>query len=125
MQISTGHFGREHYQNGPANAFRHALWNVLIAQRCMNTMRKLEPALRWTEKITDWHEKAFFSQTLPMKMDYHNNAIGRSLVRKNPMFSTKEYVNSLLELTKAARLITLETDLNQSKNQLVYISNGA
>jgi len=40
MQIATLNFGRKHYQNGQANAFRHALWNVLIAQKCMSVFSR-------------------------------------------------------------------------------------
>jgi len=34
LKISTEHYGRSHYQNTPANAFRHAFWNYLIAIKC-------------------------------------------------------------------------------------------
>ena len=33
MQLSTQIYGPLHYGNGQANAFRHALWNVLIAKK--------------------------------------------------------------------------------------------
>ena len=66
MKLSTEHFGRKHYQNGRGNAFRHALWNVLIAKYCHPVAASLERAVEWTKKITDWHEEAFFGKTLPI-----------------------------------------------------------
>ncbi|NKI31082.1 DUF6973 domain-containing protein [Croceivirga thetidis] len=123
MQVSSEHFGRKHYQNGQANAFRHALWNVLIAKSCARKKEKLKNALDWTKKITDWHEKAFFSKSLPMTMDYHNNAVGRWLFETNSRYSKEEFITNLLVLTAKATQITKESNLELYKNQLVYITN--
>ena len=123
MQLSTAHFGRKHYQNGQANAFRHALWNVLIAKYCAKSANVVDRALNWTKKITDWHEETFFSKELPMKMDYHNNAVGRDLFKKYPQWPQVAFVQKLVSLSDRAIKIKSETDLNQYKNQLVFISN--
>ena len=123
MRISSDHFGRKHYQNGQANAFRHALWNVLIAKFCARRKLNVTRAINWTKKITDWHEKAFFSKSLPMKMDYHNNAVGRWLFESNSGCSKEEFINSLLALTAKAIQISKESNLELYKNQLVYITN--
>ena len=123
MQLSTEHFGRKHYQNGPANAFRHALWNVLIAKYCTRTYMATRHALAWTTKITNWHEETFFSKELPMKMDYHNNQVGRSLFMAYPQWELEQFINELLGLTLKAIKITRDSDLNQYKNQLVFITD--
>lgn len=122
MQISSEHFGRKHYQNGQANAFRHALWNVLIAKSCTKKKRNVARAIKWSKKITDWHEKAFFSKSLPMKMDYHNNAVGRWLFESNSGHTNEEFITSLLALTAKAIQISKESNLELFKNQLVYIT---
>ncbi len=123
MQISTKHFGRKHYQNGQANAFRHALWNILIAKKCITLNQSIDKVLAWTKKITDWHEKAFFSNELPMNMDYHNNAVGRIVFGENPIWLEEQFVNHLLKLAFNAIKIDGASDLNLFKNQLVYISD--
>ena len=123
MSISTHHFGRKHYQNGQANAFRHALWNILIATKSHKLNQSVEKILKWTKSITDWHEQAFFSKKLPMKMDYHNNAVGRKLFEENFEWSHDEFIKKLLLLTAEAIKIKEFTDLNLLKNQLVYISD--
>lgn len=125
MQISTLHFGRKHYQNGRANAFRHALWNILIAKRCLKQNQSVERVLTWAKNITDWHEQAFFSKVLPMKMDYHNNAVGRTIFRENLVWSKTEFVNFLLQLTQNAIKIDESIDLNPLKKQLIYISDDS
>lgn len=123
MKISTEHFGSKHYQNGQANAFRHALWNILIITYSRSAKNHFERALRWAKKITDWHEVTFFSKELPMKMDYHNNEVGRALFQKHFRFSEEQFVHTLLKLTKKAIKIDKDTDLKLLKNQLVYISD--
>ncbi|MEM1258780.1 MAG: hypothetical protein AAGH81_09630 [Bacteroidota bacterium] len=123
MELSTEHFGEKHYQNGQANAFRHALWNVLIAKYCTTSTKATFRALNWTKKITDWHEETFFSKELPMKMDYHNNEVGRNLFEEHPKWSQVAFVQRLLALTENALKINLETNLNQLKNRLVYVSD--
>lgn len=123
MRISTAHFGRQHYRNGQANAFRHALWNILIALGCGKVSSNIEKVVLWTKSITDWHEETFFSQELPMKMDYHNNEVGRLLFHHNQGWTELQFVNELLKLLESAKQIKQETPLNLIKNQLVYISN--
>ena len=123
MQLSTEHFGRKHYQNGKANAFRHALWNILIAKYCHSFTVSLERALDWTKKITDWHEEAFFGQTLPMLMDCHNNEVGRNLYRGNANWTKETFLEALLKHTQSAIKVNQDFALNQYKNQLVYISD--
>lgn len=123
MQLSTEHFGRKHYLNGQANAFRHALWNVLIGKTCWKGRKGIDRVVQWTKKITDWHEEAFFSQELPMKMDFHNNAVGRILFETKKEWTEDQFIQHLLHLTAAAVKIDRRTDLGMLTGQLVYISN--
>ena len=125
MELSTEHFGKKHYQNGPANAFRHALWNVLIAHYCLKVARNLEKVLTWTKAITDWHEQAFFGKELPMQMDYHNNEVGRYLFEQHPRKTVAYFVTILLQMTESAHYINKESSLESFKNQLVYITKDA
>ncbi len=123
MSISENHFQRKHFQNGKSNAFRHGLWNVLIAKQCLKFSSNLQKVLHWTKAITDWHEEAFFSQELPMKMDYHNNAVGRNLLTTNRNGTKNHLITQLLELTKKAIKIEEHTNLDVLENQLVYITD--
>lgn len=123
MAISTEHFGKNHYQNGQANAFRHALWNVLIAKYTAKSKSQVKRALHWAKKITDWHEETFFSKELPMKMDFHNNEVGRNLFRENVEWAEEKFISQLLSMTNNAIKVNKDMKLNQFKNQLVFISN--
>ena len=123
MSISEHYFQKKHYQNGKANAFRHSLWNVLIAKRCCKVSANLQKVLQWTKNITDWHEEAFFSHELPMKMDYHNNRVGRKLLAIQKDNTEHHFIKQLLELTNEAVKIDEATPLTELENQLVYISD--
>ena len=121
VRISTHHFGRLHHKNGPANAFRHALWNYLIAEACFPWTSKEERAIVWAEKITLWHEDSFPNKELARKMDLHNNAVGRDLLRQGRDREREVVIGLLLEMSGASVLIDTGTDLSQLKNQLVHI----
>lgn len=121
MQISTEHYQRKHYLNGRANAFRHALWNYLIAQYCIKWSKNRDSVLLWTKNITDWHEFAFPNEALTQKMDFHNNEIGRTLFIKNENESVLEVIEILMDKTKKSLFIDLSTDLKSVSNQLVHI----
>ncbi len=121
MAISTKLYGREHYKNGPANAFRHAFWNYLIAKKCFSWKKKVESVLTWTKKITDWHEAAFPNRELSRMMDLHNNEVGRFMFKECLTKLESQVVDTLREMTSDAVKINAKTDLTLLKNQLVYI----
>ena len=56
FRISQKHFPNIHWKHNKANAFRHALWNVLIAKKSSVFSKNNEKILDWTKTITDWHE---------------------------------------------------------------------
>ncbi len=121
MALATQHFGSEHYKNGPANAFRHALWNYAIAKECTKWSKNYDRILCWTKNITDWHERAFFGQTLSGIMDFHNNKVGRSLFLEHRTSAFQTVIDVLLERTQGSTPITETTNLDELKNHLVHI----
>lgn len=123
MRTSTDHFGSKHYQNGPANAFRHALWNFLIAKKCTKWSKNQEKILKWTKNITEWHEEAFKNREMARLMDLHNNAIGRTAYCANSLNSIDEVEEILLEMTTQAVKINNEKESLQYKNHLVFLTS--
>ncbi len=123
MAISTSHFGRKHYQNGPANAFRHALWNYLIAKKCTNKSKNTDRVLFWTKSITDWHEIAFANRDLAKRMDFHNNTIGRNVFLENPLQPLEKVIAHFLELTVQSIKINSDSDLTQYRLSLVHLTD--
>lgn len=121
MRVSTAQYGKLHHKNGPANAFRHALWNCMIAQRCFRWAKNEIKVLDWTKKVTDWHEEAFLNKALAKAMDLHNNAVGRFIFEQNPGKSEEEIISILKEMASESTKIEDNTNLSVLKNQLVHI----
>lgn len=121
MRLSTKHFGREHYRNTPANAFRHALWNYLIAHHCAKRSTNQAKVLKWTKAITDWHENAFINRKLARLMDFHNNEIGRTLYLTHYSKNIESVIKILLNKTNTAIQIKNPEAIATACNQLVYL----
>ncbi|MDT0606129.1 DUF6973 domain-containing protein [Croceitalea rosinachiae] len=123
LQVSTQHFGTAHYQNTPANAFRHAYWNYLIARKCTKWSESNKKIMNWTSAITDWHENAFKNRPLARLMDLHNNKIGRTVFLNNSKQSTEKVLLIFLEMTKDSIKISKEEELPKNINNLVHITD--
>lgn len=98
-------YGNKHHKNGPENAFRHALWNTLIVQRCLTNGRPLEQSLDWAKTITDWHEDFSPNVDLAREMDLHNNRVGRDLIAEFPDESEDFLVGQLLKMVPLSRYV--------------------
>ena len=121
IAISTKNYGKLHHKNGPANAFRHAFWNYLIAKRCFTWQRNEEAVLVWAKKVTDWHEDSFPNKKLPRKMDLHNNKVGRFIFEQNMEKSEQEIVELLKKMAMESIKIDENSDLSEYKNRMVHI----
>jgi len=123
LKVSTQHFGRAHYQNTPANAFRHAYWNYLIAKYCTNWSQNQERILNWTKSVTDWHENAFKNRPLARLMDFHNNKIGRAIFLVSPDLPAEKAVLIFLEMTQNSLKISSESEIRQNISTLIHITD--
>lgn len=121
IRISDTYFGGEHHTNAPANAFRHALWNFLIAKHVFWWNRNLNKSVAWAKKITDYHEEMMPNTHLAKAMDLHNNTIGRRCFRDYKNLSTSDLVMLLLKKTKNAKKVKTINDIAQLNNVLVFI----
>lgn len=121
MSISTQHYGRLHYKNGAANAFRHAFWNYLIAKKCYHTIKNEAVVLTWVEKITDWHENAFPNRKLARKMDLHNNEVGRFIFLKYSSQTVHKVILILKKMALTSSKVNTNSNFANFKNKLVHI----
>lgn len=123
MQIVQEKFPDIHGKDNKANAFRHALWNALIASNCFRIERDVQKVLTWTQRITDWHEDFSPNNPLPRAMDLHNNQIGRDVFQEHPG-KGEESLNKILlaQLTNAVQVSALE-ELQQCTQNLIFIQN--
>lgn len=123
MALCDKEYGKTHHLHNRANAVRHALWNILIVKRLVQAKIKLEEALSWSLKITNWHEE--FSVNAPMEraMDLHNNALGRRWYPKVNLAEDIEILNYLKDKAQQAKRVTTIDDFKASSQNLVYLSN--
>lgn len=124
MKTSTELYGRLHYKNGPANAFRHAFWNYLIAKRCFKWRKNEAVVLNWAEKITDWHENAFPNKPLAKKMDLHNNAVGRTIFKTHFEQTEANVIEMLRKMALDSIPVHSSSDFADFENQLVHITEA-
>nr|WP_146106890.1 wnt family protein [Polaribacter porphyrae] len=122
LKIAQKEFPNIHGNHNKANAFRHALWNILIAKKCRIFSDNLNKVVNWTTTFTDWHEDFVINDELPRLMDLHNNAVGRKLFLAWKDEKTKTIAKLLkMELTNAKLIITKEGFNGVNNNSLVFL----
>ncbi len=125
LRIANKLYPKKHHINTKANAFRHALWNMLITKECLTKKNNLNKALDWAKKITDWHETFSPNNALERAMDLHNNAIGRAIIKKmileNWPLSEYNFITILQQELENSKLVTSIQEIEAAKNQLVYL----
>ncbi|MCR9227788.1 MAG: hypothetical protein NXH90_10250 [Flavobacteriaceae bacterium] len=121
ISISTKNYGKLHHKNGPANAFRHALWNYLIAKRCFKWQKNEEVVLDWAKKVTDWHEASFPNKKLPKEMDLHNNEVGRTVFEQNTQGTEAKVIALLKQMASESTKVEDSDTIGKYKNRMVHI----
>ena len=122
MQVSSSLFGSSHHRSGKANAFRHALWNILICKNTVKFTKNEQKSAFWAKKITDLHEKLAKSEKIDTMMDLHNNEVGSRLFLEE-IESNQSDLNDILlkKLEKSQKVAKIE-EIEKVENELVYIS---
>lgn len=121
IRIAQKEFPGIHDQDNKANAFRHALWNILIAKESAKFSSDVEAVLNWTKRITDWHEEFSPNKEMARLMDLHNNQFGRNKFLDLKEKSTETIVISLKnEFTNAVQ-VKHPSEFKNLENQLVYL----
>lgn len=127
LDICRDLFPKRHRGNGRANAFRHALWNILIAREAMKWNKNPEKSRAWARQITDWHEEFAPNPELARAMDMHNNAVGRELfamlLKAKTDLTDTAVTNKLKEITAGSKKITSTSDIHACSGKLVHIEN--
>ncbi|MAZ26732.1 MAG: hypothetical protein CL868_06600 [Cytophagaceae bacterium] len=123
MTIASREYGKKHYGNNPANAFRHALWVTLIAQGVYRKKKDLAAAKNWAKKVTDLHEDIAVNKPLERAMDLHNNKIG--LLYFDAIFdkNEQETVDFLKKITEKAQKIKKPEDTKNHPKEFVFIDD--
>lgn len=121
LRIATQHYGKSHQASNKANAFRHALWVVLIGQAVYRRSGSINKAKAWAKKVTDMHENIAVNKPLERAMDLHNNKMGLLFFEKHASTSAKELVVFLKHQAEQAQQIATVVEVKDHPNHLVYI----
>ncbi|WP_224488337.1 DUF6973 domain-containing protein [Robertkochia flava] len=119
-------FGKSHHKNNKANAFRHALWNMMLMRNAFVVEKNSEKVRSWVKSLTDWHETFSPNPPLARSMDLHNNAAGRQLYLQNfdrNGVKNSQLTQALLPLLKTARKINSTEELHRFPGELIYIKD--
>lgn len=122
IRVCDQKFGNTHHTNGKANAFRHALWNVLIMHRCKK-WSTIEKTAVWAKCITDWHEGFSINASLAKAMDLHNNYIGRSFATKHKDASEQQLIQLVMVLLPLSKKHTTIEEIQHHSGTLIHIED--
>ncbi len=121
VKISDEEYGDLHHKNNYTNAFRHALWNFLITKKCSIWRGNTRKAIRFAEKITNWHEDFSPNEPLEREMDLHNNQVGRKFFIISEELPLNEVIVRLKEKAEQSKRLNSVEDLQKYSNELVHI----
>ncbi len=121
MQICDELYGKTHHKSNKANAFRHALWNVLICRNALSVTKNKQKSVFWAQKVGDLYEKVTQNEQLDEAMDLHNNTVGRisflNLLDKNQ----EEIIDALTLKMKGGKKVNTIQEMKSWQNELVYL----
>jgi hypothetical protein len=121
-RISQKKFPNIHGGHNKANAFRHALWNILIAQKCARFSENINDVLEWTKQITDWHEEFSPNEEMAKAMDLHNNQKGREYFIELMKKKEKNTINYMMAQLEHSVKVKEISDIRQT-DYLVYLED--
>ena len=121
LSIATKYYGNTHHKSNKANAFRHAVWNVLLGQAVYKKTQSLRQAQDWAQRFTDLHEELFVNRKMDRVMDLHNNAFGIQALRMFANRPEAEAIHFLREAAENAIAIASPAEAENHQNKLVYI----
>lgn len=123
LLICDNLFGTKHRNHGKENAFRHALWNIIIAKNCYTSKGGVTNVIEWAEKITSIHEKMAPNKPLETAMDLHNNKVGLTLFEEEKLYEKplSEIKKILLKEMEFGIKVNSIEEMKQHTDKMVYL----
>lgn len=122
MKICDRLYGRSHHKNGKENAFRHALWNMLICRNTLKRTKNEQKSIVWAKNITILYEKVTKNEVLDQFMDLHNNELGRRWFLDVSRENDEKVTTFLQKKLKSAQKVTKIDETGLIENCLIFIS---
>lgn len=124
MSICDELYGGSHHKNGKENAFRHALWNILICASATKKTKNHQKSAVWAEKITVLYEKVTKNELLDQYMDLHNNELGRKWFLENSFENECKLIDFVQKRLENAKKVTKIEEISHFDDTLIYISDS-
>ncbi|SRX52809.1 hypothetical protein AEQU1_00679 [Aequorivita sp. CIP111184] len=121
MDIAQQEYGSKHHLSNKANAFRHALWAILIIRKCLKWKNNEEKAKAWANTFTDWHEDFSPNEALERAMDLHNNQVGIDYFEEIKGKNETEIISLIKQKASIAAKIETVDETDKFEKQLVFI----
>ena len=121
MVLCDNLFGQVHHRSNKANAFRHALWNILICHKTLKRTQNKEKSIVWTGKVTNLYEKVTDNGKMEKAMDLHNNKVGLSLFSSVFEKKEEEIISILQNMMKNSQKVINFDDFIKFNRALVYL----
>jgi hypothetical protein len=96
-----GEEGRKAITDGHADAFRHAYWNAMLANRFGQD---------WTEGYTTAHERKPGLPASSEAMDLHNNEVGRRIAAEHPDAGPDELKQHIEQAVRDGEMVVVSQD---------------
>ena len=122
IDICNELYHKEHHLTGKPNAFRHALWNILICKKIFKVSKNVITSVAWAKTITDLHEELAPNDLLDKTMDLHNNEYGRQLFLEHSQQDKAELINGLQQQLKVAKKVSGLKEFKAAKGFMVYLN---
>lgn len=93
LEMTNSQFSGQSKSQTKADAFRHGVWNVLIAKYYGTKKKSVTKGVNLAKGFTDRHELCNLDAGIKdwdCEMDYHNNYVGRDYFQKNSYIKTKK-----------------------------------
>lgn len=87
--------------DGHSDAFRHAYWNAMLANRF---------GPEWTEQYTTAHERVDTNSASAEAMDLHNNEVGRRIATEHPDAGPEELRGYIEEAVRNGEMVVVGQD---------------
>ncbi|GEQ84786.1 hypothetical protein ULMS_02940 [Patiriisocius marinistellae] len=123
MQLCDERFDKSHHKSNQANAFRHALWNILICKNALKVTKNKQKSVFWAQKVGDLYEKVTQNEKMDKAMDLHNNSVGRILFLNLLEKNEEEILSFLAFKTQSSQKANTIADMAKYRNELVYIED--
>lgn len=125
MAVCDKLYGNTHHRTNKANAFRHAFWNIKIAQNCQKMIKNAPKSAKWAQKVTDMYENVSVNEPLERAMDLHNNEVGIQVFLRDFDQKEAQIVQKLKEMAQNAVIFNSLEELNQHEQKLVYLKDDS